>query len=145
MLKQLKKTIEYYFWATYHRKILDRLLEENKYYYKGIVLDIGGRDRGKFRKPKNKVEKWIFADIEKKHHPDIILDITKMKKIKSNSIDVANITEVFEHIKDPIKALKECQRILKSNGPLIISAPVLYQVHDDPDDFLLTADSNWFA
>jgi len=40
-----------------------------------VVLDIGGRNRGKFIKPKDKVEKWIFADIESKHKPDIVVDV----------------------------------------------------------------------
>ena len=70
--------IKYYFWATYRRKLLDKLLEENKSYYKGIVLDIGGRDRGKFKKPKDKVEKWIFADTEDRHQPDIVLDVSEV-------------------------------------------------------------------
>ena len=55
MTRELKKHIRYYFWATYRRKILDKLLKENKHYYKGVVLDIGGRDRGKFKKAKDKI------------------------------------------------------------------------------------------
>jgi hypothetical protein len=61
-----KLNLQYYFWASYRRKILDDLLEGAKDYYKGIVLDIGGRDRGRLEKPKDRVKKWIFADIEKK-------------------------------------------------------------------------------
>ena len=71
----MNKSLKYYFWATYHRKKLDELQEKHKRVYKGIVLDIGGRDRGKFIKPKNNVKKWIFADIEKKHNPDLVLDV----------------------------------------------------------------------
>lgn len=37
MIKRIRKSIHYYFWATYRRKILDKLLEENRFYYKGIV------------------------------------------------------------------------------------------------------------
>ena len=101
---KLKKNIQYYFWASYRRKILDELLEKNKHYYKGIVLDIGGRDRGKFKKPKDKVKKWIFADIEEKHKPDIVLDVANMKDIKDESIDIINAIELFEHVEKIEKA-----------------------------------------
>lgn len=55
-------------WASYRRKMLDYLQDYYKYLYKGVVLDIGGRDRGKFKKPKEKVKDWIFADINPEHN-----------------------------------------------------------------------------
>jgi len=143
MIKKLKNSIKYYFWATYRRKILDRLLEENKYYYKGIVLDIGGRDRGKFKKPKDKVEKWIFADIKKKHNPDVILDVCDMKQIQEKSIDVINAVELFEHVENPEKGLRECYRALKKNGIMILSVPFLYPIHADPYDFQRWTENKW--
>ena len=139
MLKYLK----YYFGTSYRRKILDSLLEDNKHYYKGIVLDIGGRDRGKFKKPKDKVEKWIFADMVNKHSPDIILDVADMSQIQNGSINTINATELFEHVRNPEKGLKECYRILKENGAIILSAPFLYPVHNDPYDFQRWTEQKW--
>lgn len=129
------KNLKYYYFATYRRQMLDLLLEKHKYIYKGIVLDIGGRDRGLFIKPKNKVQKWIFADINREYNPDIILDVTKMIQIDSNSIDVVNAIELFEHVFDIEKGLKECFRVLKKGGFLVISIPFLFQIHADPLDF----------
>jgi len=137
------KDIRYYFVATYRRKILDKLLEQNKHYYKGVVLDIGGRDRGKFKKPKDKVEKWIFADVEEKHNPDIILNVENMMNIASESIDVINAIELFEHVKKPENGLKECYRVLKRNGAMILSAPFLYPIHADPCDFQRWTKDKW--
>lgn len=137
------ENIKYYFWATYRRKILDKLLEENKHYYKGVVLDIGGRDRGKFKKPKNKVKEWIFADIGKRYNPDIVLDVADMNKIESESIDVVNVIELFEHVKGPEKGLSECYRVLKKNGVMILSVPFLYPVHADPYDFQRWTEDKW--
>jgi len=143
MIKKLKNSVRYYFGATYRRKILDKLLEENKYYYKGVVLDIGGRDRGKFKKPKDKVEKWIFVDIEEKHNPDIVLDVADMNKIESESIDTINTLELFEHVGYPEKGLKECYRVLKNNGYMIISVPFLFPIHADPHDFQRWTEDKW--
>ncbi len=137
------KYFKYYFGASYRRKILDKLLEQNKHYYKGIVLDIGGRDRGMFKKPKNNVQKWIFVDIEKKHNPDIVLDVANMDKIQDQSIDVVNVLEIFEHAQEPEKGLAECYRVLKNGGKMILSAPFLYPVHQDPFDFQRWTKEKW--
>ena len=125
----------YYYWASYRRKMLDLLLEKYKDLYTGKILDIGGRDRGRFKKPKDKVEKWIFADINEKHEPDMVLDVMNMNSIEEASIDVVNAIELFEHVQDVDKGLKECYRVLKYSGTLIISSPFLIHIHADPFDF----------
>ncbi len=139
----MKSNLRYYFWATYRRKILDKLLEENKHYYKGIVLDIGGRDRGRFQKPKDRVEKWIFADIEQKHNPDVVLDVENMGKLSTESIDVTNAIELFEHVENPEKGLRECCRVLKKDGVMILSVPFLSPIHSDPYDFQRWTEAKW--
>lgn len=134
---------DYYHWASYRRQMLDSLQERFKDLYKGVVLDIGGRDRGIFQKPKEKVKKWIFADINDEFKPDIILDVTKMNQIHSNSIDVINAIELFEHVGDIEKGLNECYRVLKDNGTLIISVPFVFPIHADPYDFQRWTDHKW--
>ena len=143
MIKKLKNSIKYYFWVTYRRKILDKLLEKNRKYYKGIVLDIGGRDRGRFQKPKDRVEKWIFADIEEEHSPDIILNVCNMGQIQDESIDVISAIELFEHVENSEKGLRECYRVLKKDGIMILSAPFLYPIHSDPYDFQRWTEERW--
>lgn len=115
--------------------MLDLLNEKYSYLYKGVVLDIGGRDRGRFKKPKDKVEKWIFADINASHNPDIIIDVSDMQEIESSSIDVINAIELFEHVRKIDDGLGECYRVLKSGGILIISTPFLFPIHADPFDY----------
>jgi predicted SAM-dependent methyltransferase len=122
-------------WTTYRRKMLNYLLYKYKDLYHGNVLDIGGRDRGIFKTLKSNVKRWIFADINEKNNPDIILDVTDMKQIESNSIDVVNAIELFEHVRYIEKGLKECNRVLKENGTIIISTPFLYYIHNMPYDF----------
>ncbi len=139
MINRLKT----YYNSSYRRQILDKL--QNKYIseYRGIVLDIGGRDRGKFKKPKNKVEKWIFADIEQKHNPDIVQDVADMQNIETESIDIVNAIEVFEHVEKINQGISECYRILKKEGKLIMSVPFLYPIHADPYDFQRWTITKW--
>lgn len=127
--------MKYYLWASYRRKRLDKLQDLYKNYYSGIVLDIGGRNRGRFIKPKDKVEKWIFADVEKKHNPDILLNVENMYQVDSQSVDVVNAIELFEHVEKPENGLDEISRVLKENGKLFLSMPFLYGLHSDPYDF----------
>ena len=108
---------------TYRRILLDKLQNQYHNVYKGIVLDIGGRDKGKFEKPKKRVEKWIFADVNKEHNPNIVIDVANMKQIKTGSIDVVNAIELFEHVEQIEKGLKECYRVLKIGGTILISMP----------------------
>jgi len=140
MNRNVKK---YSHWASYRRQMLDRLQEKYRGLYKGIVLDIGGRDRGNFKKPKDKVQKWIFADINQDHNPDITLDVSHMKQINSNSIDVISAIELFEHVYEIEKGLQECYRVLKKKGVLILSMPFLFHIHADPYDFQRWTSTKW--
>jgi SAM-dependent methyltransferase len=128
---------------TFRRTILDNLLKKNRDYFHGIVLDIGGRDRGKFKKPKNQTKEWIFADINPENKPDIMLDVMDMKNISDSSIDVINATELFEHVADPGKGLRECYRVLRQSGVIIISSPFLFPIHADPHDYQRLTETKW--
>ena len=60
---------------------------------------------------------------------DILSDITDIP-VKDNSFDYVLCTEVFEHIQDPLKALKEISRINKKG--LILTAPFASLTHFYP-------------
>jgi SAM-dependent methyltransferase len=123
--------------------MLDNLLSNNIHLFRGVVLDIGGRDRGNFKKPKDKVERWIFADIEKKHNPDMIINVENLKGIENDSIDVICAMELFEHVYNTDAGLNECYRVLKPNGTLIMSVPFLHKIHADPFDYQRWTKDKW--
>jgi len=60
---------------------------------------------------------------------DIISDITRIP-VKNNSFDYILCTEVFEHVPDPLEALKEISRINKY--ALILTAPFASLTHFYP-------------
>jgi len=62
---------------------------------------------------------------------DIICDITSIPEPDS-SFDAVLCTEVFEHLPNPLLALKEFTRLLRPNGYLIITAPFCSLTHFSP-------------
>lgn len=71
------------------------------------------------------MNKWNYGKL------DIISDISKIP-VRSKYFDAVMCTEVFEHLPNPILAIKEFSRIIKDGGYLIITAPFCSLTHFAP-------------
>jgi predicted SAM-dependent methyltransferase len=68
--------------------------------------------------------KTITVDADKKNHPGIICDITKdIWPIEKNCADIIIAGEIIEHLDDNLSFLKNCNRILKKGGKVVLSTP----------------------
>jgi len=111
-------------------------------YAKGTMLDIGCG---------TKPYESIFAN-RVSHHWGLDLPSTASKSygdltrtdiyancleipIKSESVDTILSTEVLEHLPEPLKMLQEAHRSLKKGGYLILTAPMVWGLHEEPFDF----------
>lgn len=63
--------------------------------------------------------------------------------LKANSFQVVILTDVIEHLIDPLKVLGECRRLLKKSGVLILTVPNFARIGNrfrmifgDPTDIL---------
>lgn len=65
---------------------------------------------------------------------DIISDIASIPE-PDHSFDIILCAEVFEHLPDPLAALKEFERLLVSGGKLILTAPFCSLTHFSPHHF----------
>lgn len=65
-----------------------------------------------------------------KNH-DIYSPITAIP-VDSNSYDLVICTEVFEHIPEPIEAMKELVRLCKIGGKILLTAPFTSGIHQEP-------------
>jgi ubiquinone/menaquinone biosynthesis C-methylase UbiE len=65
---------------------------------------------------------------------DIVCDITEIPEPEA-SFDAILCVEVFEHLPNPVLALKEFSRLLKPGGQLIITAPFCSLTHFAPYHF----------
>ena len=72
--------------------------------------------------------KWDYGKL------DIISDIASIPE-PDGSFDVILCTEVFEHIINPLEAVREFSRLLKKDGVLIITAPFCSLTHFAPYHF----------
>jgi SAM-dependent methyltransferase len=52
-----------------------------------------------------------------------------------SSFDVVLCTQVLEHVPDPLKALREFRRVLRSGGIMLATAPFVWEEHETPYDF----------
>jgi ubiquinone/menaquinone biosynthesis C-methylase UbiE len=75
---------------------------------------------------------------------DIVSDIVAIPEPNS-SFDAIMCIEVLEHLQDPISALKEFSRLLKSRGYLIITAPFCSLTHYAPYHFSTGFNKYWYA
>ncbi len=87
-------------------------------------------------KAKRKIALDINPDIKKyadRNVKVIVANSTNMKKIKSNSIDVACMNNFFEHLSkaDIQKTVKEIHRVLKKSGKLLIIQPNIRYCYKD--------------
>lgn len=74
---------------------------------------------------------------------DIVSDITAIP-LTDASVDAIMCTEVFEHIPDPIAAVKEFNRLLKPGGYLLITAPFASLTHFAPYHFASGLSRFWY-
>lgn len=65
---------------------------------------------------------------------DIVSDITQIPELDV-SFDAIIYIEVFEHLPEPVKAIKEFTRLLKPGGYLILTAPFCSLTHFAPYHF----------
>jgi SAM-dependent methyltransferase len=75
------------------------------------------------------VDKWIDEPA-----PDARLDVQALDSIADGSFDTVFCSQVLEYVARPDRALRECFRVLKPGGTLLLSAPFAIGIHDAPND-----------
>jgi len=66
----------------------------------------------------------ILIDGVQDHNPDIVWDFNEGKiPLKNRSVDLIIAGEIIEHLLNPVLFLRECNRILREEGEIILSTP----------------------
>lgn len=87
-----------------------------------------------FNENSNIIDKFRNENSSKNKNHDIYSEIDNIP-LDDNTYDFILCTEVFEHIPEPIKAMKEFVRICKPQGKILITAPFTSGVHQEPYHF----------
>jgi len=113
-------------------RILDAGAGELKYKDFCSHLDYVAQDFAQYNGKGNK--KGLHKGSWDQSKLDIISDITDIPEPDA-SFDAIMCVEVFEHLPEPIKAIRDFARLLKPKGQLIITAPFCSLTHFAPYHF----------
>ncbi|MDX2144504.1 MAG: methyltransferase domain-containing protein [Rhodospirillaceae bacterium] len=103
----------------------------------GTLLDYGSGGQPYRALFETKVQKYLAADV--RPTPGCVLDITLAPEgkvpLEDASVDTVLSSQTLEHVPDPLFYLRECQRLLRSGGALILTAPMQWRHHEAPHDY----------
>ena len=117
--KTIFKTMEYY----------RKLLKPDNKKWKVLEIGIDGDPKpGGNYKYFGIGNDYKTLDILKRVNPDIVADICDTK-LPKEQWDLIIFSQTIEHIFDFRSSIKECHRLLKKGGFLIIDCPFLYPYH----------------
>lgn len=123
------------------RSSIFKAIKNNLNNFKGSLLDVGcGKMPYKEYILKNStVNEYVGLDIENallydsNMKPDYTWDGLNMP-FQNDSFETCIATEVLEHCPKPDLFLKECYRVLKSDGIFFFTVPFLWNLHEVPND-----------
>lgn len=126
---QLSNYYKFYIVKKLHHKNFIKFGEK---YIKGLILDVGSgySPFKKYIKNGNVISVDSNSDV----NPDIVGSIYSLP-FKDNTFDGIICTDVLEHLEDPVIGVKEMKRVLKVNGYIYITVPMLWCLHYEPKDF----------
>jgi SAM-dependent methyltransferase len=123
------------FWTrTGHRERLTALLVPRIVLLEGRVLDVGGARDAPHDRAWNLRARRIRVDVSPAHRPDVVGDAHRLP-FADETLDVVTMFEVLEHLSEPWTAIEEARRVLRAGGTLLGSAPLVWPIHGDPDDY----------
>ena len=96
------------------------------------VLDVGA-GRAPYRELFARVS-YETSDIKDYDGVDHVCDVTNLS-LPDDTFDLVFCSQTLEHVKQPVRALREIHRVLKPGGQAWLSAPLFYEEHSQPADF----------
>jgi SAM-dependent methyltransferase len=107
-------------------------------FLRGIVLDIGCGEKPYRDYIAPLANRYYGIDYPGSPHKKSLVNVFSVAgrlPIKDRSVDTIFSAAVLEHLEEPFEAIKEFNRVLKPNGCVIATIPLLWHVHEDPRDF----------
>ncbi len=120
--------------------VIAKHYQENlKLYAKGKLLDLGCGKAPLYHVYKDYVSDNICVDWGNSIHEnpclDFECDLTQSLPFEDNEFDTIILSDVLEHIPEPLILWKEMNRVLVKGGRLIMNVPFFYLIHEEPHDY----------
>jgi len=128
------------------RKLLQRAIDKNLKNFKGILLDLGCGEmpyREYLMVKNKKIRRYIGMDVNYNNYhnfvkPDMVWDGEKIG-LSDKQVNTVIATELFEHVPNIEKVLREISRVLSDDGILFFTVPFIWPLHETPfDEFRYT-------
>lgn len=68
-------------------------------------------------------------------HLDKVCDLTGTIPYPDGSFDTILLSDVLEHLPEPMNCWREMKRLLAPGGKVLLNVPFYYQVHEEPHDY----------
>jgi SAM-dependent methyltransferase len=101
------------------------------------VLDAGAGDApyaGLFAHCDYQTSDWENSPHEGARTADVIGSLEALP-VEEASFDAVMTTQVLEHVRDPLAVLRELHRIVRPGGSLWLTAPLVWELHEEPFDY----------
>jgi ubiquinone/menaquinone biosynthesis C-methylase UbiE len=101
-----------------------------------LVLDAGAGE-GPYRKhfAAHRYESTDFEKLPKPYQTTTYVCDLADVPVEDDRFDLVVLTQVLEHLPEPLAALKEMHRVLKPGHKIWASTPLFYEEHEQPYDF----------
>jgi SAM-dependent methyltransferase len=103
----------------------------------GLVLDVGAGDapyRELFGHVTYMTVDWEHSVHEGALESDVVASADSLP-IDDAACDAVLLTQVLEHVPDPRQVLAEIRRVLRPGGSLYLTAPLVWELHEQPFDY----------
>lgn len=119
------------------RRIMYRDLAAAAQLAGGSLLDVGSA-KSPYRGLFPQVERYVSVDYPNVNHPAEQADVYGNGldlPFADQSFDTVLCTQVIEHVPEPARLLAEIARVLRPGGLLLLTAPHIWELHEEPFDF----------
>jgi len=105
----------------------------------GALLDVGCGHVPLYQVYRDLVTDIVCVDWSNTLHGnsllDHVVDLNKKLPLASSTFDTVLLTDVLEHLADPLFTMRDLARVLRPGGKLLLGVPFFYWIHEEPHDY----------
>ncbi len=115
---------------------IDQALHAASRYFTGFLLDVGCGARPYAPLAEQNGCRYLGVDLALSAvpPPDVCADSARLP-FHDGTFDTVLSTQVLEHVPDPFAMVREAARVLKPGGYLVLTAPQVWPLHEEPYDY----------